>query len=190
MLGSQNCQNFAELLFYRIKLSAEEVRQVPWQEQQQWKSMPRRITQLKTLAKKVGPYLSLGVGLDAAFLTLRAVNPVANVVIGTAIGATLVIPAVFAKSKDHKWKKKMKKADKMIAAMEFAQGKQISDPSLDSYQGYNKESVDAIAESTNSSVNDVVWALQCFRLSTYDGKPFNVSGEGWNFMVEALQQTE
>ena len=90
----------------------------------------------------------VGVGLDAAFLTLRAVNPVANVVIGTAIGATLVIPAVFAKSKDHKWKKKMKKADKMIAAMEFAQGKQISDPSLDSYQGYNKESVDAIAEST------------------------------------------
>ena len=132
----------------------------------------------------------MGVGLDAAFLTLRAVNPVANVVIGTAIGATLVIPAVFAKSKDHKWKKKMKKADKMIAAMEFAQGKQISDPSLDSYQGYNKESVDAIAESTNSSVNDVVWALQCFRLSTYDGKPFNVSGEDWNFMVEALQQTE
>ena len=124
--------------------------------------MPRRITQLKTLAKKVGPYLSLGVGLDAAFLTLRAVNPVANVVIGTAIGATLVIPAVFAKSKDHKWKKKMKKADKMIAAMEFAEGKQISDPSLDSYQGYNKESVDASAESTNSSLSDVVWALQCF----------------------------
>ena len=62
----------------------------------------------------------VGVGLDAAFLTLRAVNPVANVVIGTVIGATLVIPAVFAKSKDHKWKKKMKKADKMIAAMEFS----------------------------------------------------------------------
>ena len=72
----------------------------------------------------------MGVGLDAAFLTLRAVNPVANVVIGTAIGATLVIPAVFAKSKDHKWKKKMKKADKMIAAMEIRTGQTDLRPEL------------------------------------------------------------
>lgn len=47
----------------------------------------------------------------------------------------------------------------MMAAMQFAQGKQISDLSLDSYQGYHKESVDAIAESTDSSESDVVWAV-------------------------------
>lgn len=149
--------------------------------------MPNRLTQLTTLGKKLGPYLTLGVGIDALTMNVAKTNPAVSALTGGAIFATLIIPILFLHSKDRKWKKQIKKADKILASHEFAKGKGEKHYNVDPYQQYNKECVDTFARKAGCEVDEVVWALQCFQVPTFDGKPFFLSVDDENLLIEVLQ---
>jgi hypothetical protein len=137
--------------------------------------MPNRLTQMKTLGKKVGPWLTIGVGIDALTMTAAATNPVVDAFAGAAVIATLVIPVIFATSQDRKWKKQMKKADKVLAMQER-------------YQGYNQECVNNLALMAGCHVNRVVSVLQACQMATYDGARFTLRGEDLEAILQYLRE--
>lgn len=96
-VAGQNCQNFVYLLYRLIRLEPEHP-YVTATERSTWKAIPNRITQVKTLAQKVTPWIVIGGAvnlLEAAGII--AADP--SGLTGIFLVRAVVIPMIYAKGK-------------------------------------------------------------------------------------------
>jgi hypothetical protein len=209
-LAGQNCQNFAYLLYRRITVDKKDPI-VSRAERRSWKPIPNRVTQVKSLAKKAGPYLAIAIPLELLFDAFVITNPVLGAARTVLVFASLIIPAGWLHSKDRKWLREMKKAEKELARIKVlpsvggksrdgllsvsSQNPHSSGTKLlakdlhaqhsGAYGSYNRVSVNEYVRM-GFTVEEVVSVLNESNIDSNKGEYFHFDEEDTNTFMDAL----